>query len=95
MKTLFAQHWTEYERGWGSRPDGLSLHNSREDRKTFIDKYNKKYNNAPVAPDDYSVADGEAFMIQVDDDLCTIVSNGMWVTNSWFDENKKEGRIMT
>lgn len=31
--------WTEYESGWGCRPDGASLHLTQDDVKKFIKKY--------------------------------------------------------
>lgn len=50
----WAVHWTEYERGWGQRPDGVSYHKSKEDAEQYVKDYDKKYNNEPSVPDLYS-----------------------------------------
>ena len=38
MKAI-KQFWEESEAGWGSRPDGYSLHLTEKDRKAYIQKY--------------------------------------------------------
>lgn len=51
---VYAVSWTEYERSWGQRPDGVSLHKSREDAEKYISDYDKKFNNEPSVPDCYT-----------------------------------------
>ena len=34
--------WTEFERGWGQRSDGVSIHLNLRDANTYIDNYWKK-----------------------------------------------------
>ena len=46
----------EYERGWGSRLDESIYFDTEEAAKKYAHDYNKKYNNAAVAPDWYMVA---------------------------------------
>ena len=54
---LFKVEFTEYERGWGSKPwDTEYYDNEAEARQRAID-YNKKYNNLDSAPDWYVRAD--------------------------------------
>lgn len=49
---VFVIPWTEFERGWGQRPDGYSIHLTREDAKRFIDVY---WASRPdEVPDEYS-----------------------------------------
>lgn len=45
MTKLFAMGWTEYESGWGSRPDGFTLYKTKEAAKKHIleSEKNKKY----------------------------------------------------
>ena len=44
--------WTESERGWGQRPDGYSLHLTREDSEAYIKEY---WDKMPAqVPDEYS-----------------------------------------
>lgn len=57
--TIVIQHWTEYERGWGNRPDGISVHLTLEDRDKFVTGYNARWNSGPNTPDEYSVASGD------------------------------------
>jgi hypothetical protein len=39
MHAAFIVTWTESERGWGCRPDGASLHLTRDDVTKYIKKY--------------------------------------------------------
>jgi hypothetical protein len=77
--------WTEHERGWGSRPDGMSLHLSTADHKAFVDAFNKKHNNLPSAPDEYTTADNHPKVVDVPEslykrlvDLKAKGETGMW-----------------
>lgn len=62
-KTVWCQVWEESERGWGCRPDGFSLHATRED----VDKYIKEYwtGMPKEVPDEYSRPCGEPYEIQI------------------------------
>ncbi len=65
-KIIYIQTWTEFERGWGSRPDGASLHLTKEDAEAFVVEYNKVFNNEKSAPDEYTVSDRNPKLIEVD-----------------------------
>jgi hypothetical protein len=59
--------WVESERGWGQRPDGYSLHLTREDAEAFIkDYWDKMPDRGPrgEVPDEYS-RPGEPMLSQV------------------------------
>lgn len=46
--------WTEYERGWGQRPDGSSLHLTKEAADTYIKEYwDSMPDRSQGVPDDY------------------------------------------
>lgn len=62
---LLVQDWEEMERGWGSRPDGYSLHLDDEDRKRFIKAYWDKMPNH--VPDEYSTPYGEPYWKDITD----------------------------
>ena len=47
--------WTEYERGWGCRPDGASLHLTQKNAKEYISAYWKTM--PKEAPYEYSRED--------------------------------------
>ncbi len=48
--------WTEYERGWGQRPDGATLHISLEEAQLYCDQITAKRDPKNV-PDEYSSPD--------------------------------------
>jgi hypothetical protein len=51
-RIVIKQSWLESEIGWGTRPDGYSLHLSDQDREKFIEEY---WNRMPSeVPDEYS-----------------------------------------
>ena len=52
--TVHVIEGTEYERGWGCRPDGYVAFTNKADAELYIAEYNKKYNNLPSAPDEYT-----------------------------------------
>lgn len=68
--TVVAINWTEYERGWGSRPDGHTFHLTFEAANDYITKYWARQPDKKngVAPDEYS-APGEPFSIEVDGEI--------------------------
>ena len=55
MKIVYAADWIEYERGWGSRPDGTTYHKDLETAIAFIKAHDDKLPNDHV-PDEYSKA---------------------------------------
>lgn len=65
MKTVVYQEWLESERGWGQRPDGISLHKDLAQRDAFIKAYEKSL--PEEVPDEYSRPCGEPCFIQVCD----------------------------
>ncbi len=56
MLAAYKIEWTEYERGWGSRPDGTSYHLSKEDALKCIEEHweREKAMNGDETPDEYS-----------------------------------------
>lgn len=55
---IILQRWEESERGWGTRPDGYTLHLTNSDRDKFVEAFNKKHNNLPEAPESYTRTTG-------------------------------------
>jgi len=55
--------WEESERGWGTRPDGCSLHLKREDFQVHLDNYWDKMPDE--APDEYSRPAGTPVAVSV------------------------------
>ena len=65
---VFAESWTEYERGWGQRPDGYSYHLSKAHRDRYVDAYWER-NKKDYVPDDYSKPDENLFPTEVGSEL--------------------------
>lgn len=85
LTLALCQLWTEYELGWGSRPDGCSLHLGEADHKKFCEAYWKKM--PANAPDEYSTENGKPFLAVVNTELYgrLVASNGrqgIWVSAS-------------
>ena len=51
--SIWCVNWTEYERGWGSRPDGHTLHLTKESAEKYIENHWEKMPKSYV-PDLYS-----------------------------------------
>lgn len=63
------QLWREYERGWGSRYDGFSLHLKMEDIRPYSEEMYRRERvgiASGVIPDEYSVAEGEPYWALVE-----------------------------
>jgi hypothetical protein len=61
---VLRQDWEESERGWGTRPDGYSLHLHEDDREAFIKAY---WDSMPDhAPAEYSRPSGGVRQERVD-----------------------------
>ena len=68
---LWAVRWTEHERGWGQRPDGMTFFETEEEAKDYIRSYwerEKKRNPSGVTPDEYSLPETPA-LIEVSESL--------------------------
>ena len=61
MANLWMFTWTEYERGWGQRPDGCSIHATREDALQFVKDYwaKERASDGGVVSDEYSREDSK------------------------------------
>ncbi|MDP3770654.1 MAG: hypothetical protein U1A25_03145 [Candidatus Sungbacteria bacterium] len=70
--TVICQKWLESERGWGTRPDGYSLHLTEADREWFIGLYWEKMPDR--APDEYSRPDGKPYECSVSEEIFANVS---------------------
>lgn len=63
MVTVVVQKWEERERGWGSRPDGYSVHLTDDDRCRFIAAYWARMPDK--TPDEYSRPLGTPYEAEV------------------------------
>ena len=67
MTIVIVQKWEESESGWGTRPDGYSLHLTEADRQAFVAEYWERQKAlSPEVPDEYSRTDGTPYEAEVD-----------------------------
>jgi len=65
---VVVQNWTEYERGWGSRPDGISIHLSENHRNIYNLEFFKARSSGSV-PDEYSNPSDNGFLADVSEEI--------------------------
>jgi len=66
MPSVIVQKWEESERGWGTRPDGYSIHKTLDDLDGYVRDY---WAHMPGrAPDEYSRPHGTPYTAQVSDE---------------------------
>lgn len=67
MKNVILQYWEESERGWGTRPDGCSIHLNLNEYKKYIDHiYSERYDEVP---DEYDRVVGNPIEAKISQDL--------------------------
>lgn len=65
MRTAYRVHYTEYERGWGCRPDGykdFEGDDAKENALAHQKEFNSK-NTESTAPDWYMIAEDPVLVI--------------------------------
>jgi len=67
-KVAIMETWTESEAGFGTRPDGVSLHLNKEDYQSFTKDFWDNNGGGPT-PSEYSREDGKTQVINVTDDV--------------------------
>ena len=76
MPVAVVQYWEESERGWGVRPDGLSLHKSMSDRDSYVKEQNDKL---PKVPDEHTRVSGDPKPVDVSDEVFAQIDGiGKW-----------------
>jgi hypothetical protein len=82
---VLCRNWEESERGWGVRPDGISLHLTEQDYKQYVENY---WSTMPDrAPDEYSrpATFGNLYEVKASDELYKEIEeskNGIRVYNT-------------
>jgi hypothetical protein len=71
--TVIVQNWEESERGWGTRPDGFTVHINCEQHRLYVDWFYRKFNNKTLVPDEYTRASGEPMEVEVTHEVFTAV----------------------
>ena len=76
---IFAESWSEYERGWGRRTDGCTLHLTKEHRDRFVKAFKDRL--PEEVPSVYSQPDGKLHPTKVSEELFKEVKesgDGVW-----------------
>jgi hypothetical protein len=66
---IWVQKWTEYERGWGQRPDGYTLHKEFSDIDKFLNRIRREelLTYKGETPDEYSAPTGKPYETLITD----------------------------
>lgn len=97
-KIAVIDSWTETESGWGCRPDGASLHLTKEDYNSYVEKYWKelKERHGESTPNEYSHPDEDLKVVRVSDELYEKIEKsegGLMLWNTKYNKLKKGGQI--
>lgn len=95
VRMVIVQVWVEHERGWGVKPDGYSLHLTKEDKSAFIKEYIQRCERASSGDDTPEIYSRplRAYPAEVDESTYEKVSNslnGIWGQTSAYPENLLE-----
>lgn len=88
MEKFVLIEWTEYERGWGQRPDGYSIYLDTVSAQKHIDSFYSKRIGSTTVPDEYTNPTDVNYVIVNDDGLREMMrlaneeSRVCWLSNS-------------
>lgn len=83
--------WEESERGWGTRPDGCSVHWTEEDAKAFMKKQQDSLPAGP-APDEYTRPSGNPSIVEVSRSLFEYIRDKS-PKDTWIDVNNPKNLV--
>jgi hypothetical protein len=84
---VWIQKWEESERGWGTRPDGYTIHSRKEDIDNFLKamRAREKEHYGDTVPDEYSRPDGDPYQAEILDGAVIaelfVSQYGIWGAN--------------
>jgi hypothetical protein len=89
--TVVVQEWEESERGFGTRPDGASLHLTEADRAAYCKEYweREKKRQGGQVPDEYTRESGSPKIVEVDAAMYDKVKNSKNGIQLWQHEYAK------
>ena len=76
---VIVQKWEESERGWGTRPDGYSIHPDQAALDRYIKAYWKKMPDG--VPDEYSRPHGTPYTADIDVNFKGQIGIRYWENN--------------
>ena len=84
---VYIEYWTESEKGWGTRPDGISMHKSKKDYEIYLEKYWKE--QPEETPSEYSRPNKSQRVASVSDELFSKLNESENGVRVWQQELKK------
>lgn len=85
VRTVLAQDWEESERGWGTRPDGFTLHLTLDAHKAYVEAFWKRQRAqlGEATPDEYTRTCGDPKLVEVSEKIYRKLvkhkaKNGLW-----------------
>jgi len=73
MNKVILQIWEESERGWGTRPDGCSMHIDLKERENYIQTIYDSRKSDESIPNEYDRIVGEGVEAFIEDALFKLV----------------------
>lgn len=73
MNKVILQIWEESERGWGTRPDGCSMHIDLKERENYIQSIYDNRKSDTSIPNEYERIVGEGVEAFIEDVLFELV----------------------
>ncbi len=85
MKTniIYALDWTEYESGWGCRPDGLQVFTSHAELEKVLERDRKEREAAKSTPSEYSIPTTK-YVMEVNEKDANALETLIGKTYVWF-----------
>lgn len=91
MNKVILQIWEESERGFGTRPDGCSMHIDLKERENYIRSiYNIRKTDASI-PNEYDRIVGEGVEAFIEDSLYTLVEKDKSIRLTQYQMNNLMG----
>lgn len=73
MNNILLQFWEESEKGWGTRPDGASIHIDNNYYLSYVnDIYNKR---GDIVPDEYDRVVGSVIEVKAKDNIFNLLES--------------------
>lgn len=89
MTNLYLMQWTEYEAGWGNRPDGYSLYTNIDSARKHVENTIKNQEYSCFSSPNWS--DFKIIDMQTDIDFSD--SDVVWISNKDLDGYRQSQRV--
>ena len=91
MNKIILQIWEESERGWGTRPDGCSMHADSKERENYIQIVYESRKSDTSIPHEYDRIVGEGVEAFIEDALFELVQKEKSVRLTQYQMNNLMG----